>query len=124
EPLTVSRVIGAVAVLFGSALITFQLGRRRSDQLRPAVTPPAPTIPKELPIVFAGILALALVAGMSGPTQAAINARLRTGLDAPMLAALTSFSVGMIPLLILVLSFQQHRPNFAQVRMEPWWLWI
>lgn len=119
EPLSAARILGAAAVLIGSGLITFRFPSRRSDQLSPKVPPP-----KESPLVLAGVIVLALGTGVVGPTQAAINTRLRTGLDAPLLAALISFIVGMIPLLTLVLSFRQHRPNLAKVRQEPWWIWL
>jgi transporter family-2 protein len=121
QPLSATRVLGAITVLLGSALITFRFRRRRSDQLSPTEST---TASREPPFVLGAAIALALAAGVVGPTQSAINARLRAGLDAPMLAALVSFTVGLIPLLILVLSFRPHRPNIAKIRQEPWWIWV
>jgi transporter family-2 protein len=73
-------------------------------------------------------LALALVAGAALPVQGAINAQLRTDLDAPIAAGAVSFVVaagGMGALLVGVLAATRApRPRVEPLRRLPWWGWL
>jgi bacterial/archaeal transporter family-2 protein len=73
-------------------------------------------------------LALALAAGAALPVQGAINAQLRTDLDAPIAASAVSFVVaaaGMGALLLTVVAATQaQRPRLEPLRRLPWWGWL
>lgn len=68
-------------------------------------------------------LLLALVAGICLPTQAGINAQLGQWTRSPVLAALISFAVGTLTLLIYALVTRAPLPPLASVGTQPWWLW-
>jgi transporter family-2 protein len=68
-----------------------------------------------------------LLAGAGLPVQAAINAHLRTDLDAPFTAAAISFVVATAAvLIILTLAFAGRAapPHVAGLRGMPWWGWL
>jgi bacterial/archaeal transporter family-2 protein len=75
-----------------------------------------------------GWLALALTAGAALPVQGAINAQLRTDLDAPIAAASVSFVVattGMAVLLAASLTLAEAPPpRLGPLRELPWWGWL
>jgi bacterial/archaeal transporter family-2 protein len=105
------QIAGAAAVIAGAALIArAQAGGRA---LRSART---------------GWLALALTAGAALPVQGAINAQLRTDLDAPIAAASVSFVVattGMAVLLAASLTLAEAPPpRLGPLRELPWWGWL
>src|ERR1700691_3354479 len=70
------------------------------------------------------LIIMALISGAILPTQAAINFRLSKNVGGPMVAALVSFAVGTIALLIFLGLTKQLpiRELFAQP--SPWWIWI
>ena len=107
EPLGAAGLLGAAAVIAGAWLIV-----RAHAQDRVAM----PSI------------ALGLLAGAALPFQGAINARLRTELDAPIAAGAFSFVVAtaaMALVLVAALSFGSHpRPRVAPLRGVPWWGWL
>lgn len=68
--------------------------------------------------------AMAFACGAIVPLQATINATLRTHLPSPMQAALVSFTVGTLALLLYVIAERSPWPTAAAVANVPWWGWI
>lgn len=62
------------------------------------------------------------VAGIAIATQAPMNARLGGGLGDGIAAAMVSFGVGFLLLLILVI-IRGAWPDLDRVRAVPWWAW-
>ncbi|HMJ07587.1 MAG TPA: DMT family transporter [Pyrinomonadaceae bacterium] len=69
-------------------------------------------------------LLLALVAGAMMPTQAATNNKMAAFVDSPILAALISFFVGTIALLIYTVASGTPLGNIAAVKNAPPIAWI
>ena len=69
-------------------------------------------------------LLMALVAGISVPTQAGINAQLGLWTRSPVLAATISFAVGTLTLVIYALVTRIPLPSLATAANHPWWVWI
>jgi len=66
-------------------------------------------------------LFLAFLIGISNAVQSGVNAQLRESLNNPILAALTSFAVGLIVLLIAFACFNQSPvPSFHDFRQVSW----
>jgi transporter family-2 protein len=107
EPPGAAALLGAAAVIAGAWLIV-----RAHAQDR----------------VAAPWVALGLLAGAALPFQGAINARLRTELDAPIAAGALSFVVAtaaMALVLAAALTLGGHqRPRVAPLRRVPWWGWL
>lgn len=68
--------------------------------------------------------AMAFACGSIVPVQAAINATLRTHLPSPMQAALISFAVGTLALLLYVIAERSPLPTASSLAQVPWWGWI
>lgn len=68
-------------------------------------------------------LVLAAAAGGALAVQAVVNAQLRTWLVFPLLATLTSFAVGTLALVVLVVVRSEHRVPLASLAPAPWWVW-
>lgn len=67
---------------------------------------------------------LALIAGLTIPTQAGINAQLSAQwARSPILAATVSFFVGTVGLMVYVLLTRIPLPPIADLGRSPWWLW-
>ena len=67
---------------------------------------------------------LALIAGLTIPTQAGINAQLSAQwARSPILAATVSFFVGTVGLMVYVLLTRIPLPPVADLGRSPWWLW-
>jgi bacterial/archaeal transporter family-2 protein len=102
-PLGAAEALGAVAVTLGAGLIA------RSQEGAAA---------------HLGWAALGLAAGAALPLQGAVNAQLRSDLDAPVAAGAWSFVVAAAAMLaVLALA----RPRGAQVNRlggVPWWGWL
>ena len=69
-------------------------------------------------------LAFALAAGVMIPFQAGINAQLSTWVGGPMRAALVSFAVGTLGLLVLSLALFRDWPSPGKLADAPWWIWV
>jgi bacterial/archaeal transporter family-2 protein len=69
-------------------------------------------------------LALALAAGAALPVQGAINAQLRTDLDAPIAAGAVSFVVAAAGMGALLAATRAPRPQLEPLRRLPWWGWL
>jgi len=67
---------------------------------------------------------MALVAGISVPTQAGINAQLGLWTRSPVLAATISFAVGTLSLLVYSFATRIPLPAVAAIGGHPWWIWI
>jgi transporter family-2 protein len=66
---------------------------------------------------------LAFLAGVCAPTQAGINSQLRLWTNDPVLAAMISFAVGTVALLLYVLLLRTPWPPLKAVHCSPWWVW-
>jgi transporter family-2 protein len=69
-------------------------------------------------------LLMALLAGISVPTQAGINAQLSLWTRSPVLAATISFAVGTLALIVYSLVTRIPLPSLANAGNHPWWIWI
>lgn len=69
-------------------------------------------------------LLMALLAGISVPTQAGINAQLGLWTRSPVLAATVSFAVGTLTLILYALATRIPLPSLATAGNHPWWVWI
>ncbi len=69
-------------------------------------------------------LLMALLAGISVPTQAGINAQLGIWTRSPVLAATISFAVGTLTLITYTLVTRIPMPSLANAGNHPWWVWI
>lgn len=68
------------------------------------------------------LLGLALLAGAMMPLQAGINGQLARNLPNTLTAALISFMVGTLALLVLVLA-NRAVPSLSSLRELSWWHW-
>ncbi len=71
-----------------------------------------------------GIIALLVLGGVGLTLQAAVNARLREAVGAPILSALISFLVGSVPLGILAALGVFGRGRMPDLAANPWWIWL
>ena len=69
-------------------------------------------------------LLFGLVAGAMLPFQAGINAQLSQVVGSPLRAALVSFAVGTVALLILVAAAARGWGSAREFGGAPWWVWI
>ena len=67
---------------------------------------------------------LAFTAGVVLIVQVGVNTTLRSALDAPVLAALLSFLVGSVALVVFLLLSRASWPARAQWLATPWWAWF
>jgi transporter family-2 protein len=105
EPLDSAAWIGAAAVVAGTALIV----RAQAG---------APTQ------IVGRWIALAVAAGAVLPIQGAINAQLRSDLDAPVATGAFSFLVATAAMLAVLTVLRSRRPRPANLRGLPWWGWL
>jgi bacterial/archaeal transporter family-2 protein len=104
RPLTIGRVVGVVLVAAGAALVNL---RHRSS--------PAGSGRSWAVVV---LWAAGIGAGVLGAVQATVNGRLGTVMGSPLAAALVSFAVGLVGL-VLVNLVARNRPRL-EGRL-PWW---
>ena len=69
-------------------------------------------------------LLIALLAGAMMPTQAATNNKMAAFVDSPILAALVSFAVGTVALLVYALATGVPLGNLAEVKNAPPIAWV
>ncbi|MDG5468531.1 DMT family transporter [Deltaproteobacteria bacterium IMCC39524] len=67
---------------------------------------------------------MAILAGISVPTQAGINAQLGLWTKSPVLASTISFAVGTLTLVIYSLATRLPLPALASAGSHPWWIWF
>ncbi|HEU5156742.1 MAG TPA: DMT family transporter [Streptosporangiaceae bacterium] len=125
EGLTVGALIGALAVVGGTAAIV------RAQRSPEGGGSTARGATRDGGAVAGGRfwwVVLGLVAGGGLPVQAAINARLRAELDAPLTAAALSFAVATtvaaLVLLILIAARRGTAPRLDRTPAMPWWGWL
>ena len=104
EALDAPALVGALAMLTGIALIV------RGQEGRVPGRP--------------GWIALALVAGAVLPLQGAINAQLRSDLDAPIAAGAWSFLTAAAAMLIVLAVARVPGPRLSGLPQVPWWGWL
>lgn len=118
NPLTASRVIGALIVLVG-VLIVVAMGKKKSQVDSSSDAGNSNALRQWL------FRLVAVCAGVASACQTAVNGYVGTVLESPFKAALLSNIVGTIFLIILILV---TRSKF-QIRNQsnthfPWWIWI
>jgi transporter family-2 protein len=69
-------------------------------------------------------LLFAVVAGAMIPFQAGINAQLAHWVGGPIRAALVSFLVGTLALLLVAVAQRKSVPSIGRIADAPWWVWI
>jgi transporter family-2 protein len=67
---------------------------------------------------------IGLFSGVVLPIQAAINAQLRHSLSSPVVAALASFIVGTVALVMYAALTRTALPHPRLVDQAPWWAWL
>jgi transporter family-2 protein len=70
------------------------------------------------------LLPVALAAGMTLPTQFAINSQLRQVVGGPVLAAALSFLVGTVVLFAATAVVRRSVPELGPIMNAPWWMWL
>jgi transporter family-2 protein len=105
EPLDAAAWIGAAVVVCGTALVV------RAQAGTPASARGA-------------WIVLALAAGAVLPIQGAINAQLRSDLDAPVATGAFSFIVATAAMLAVLAGVRGRRARTANLRALPWWGWL
>lgn len=70
------------------------------------------------------LVGVVVLAGMTQPVQAAMNARLKEGVHSPALTALMAFLVGSLALAPLVLAGVGGRAHLAGAAEVPWWAYL
>jgi bacterial/archaeal transporter family-2 protein len=115
-----ATTVGTLTVVAGMALIV------RAHQ---APADPSPAGGASAPAGGrAGWALLGLAAGAALPVQAAVNAQLRTDLEAPMTVGAFSFAVATTTrafvLAALVRLRRTPRPQLGRLRRLPWWGWL
>jgi transporter family-2 protein len=113
EDLGAPAAIGALAVMAGTWLIVrSQAGTALEDAFR----------------TRAGWVSLGLLAGAILPIQGAVNAQLRSDLDAPITVGAFSFLVATLSMAVVLLAYtaltDAPRPRTSGVAALPWWAWL
>ena len=72
---------------------------------------------------WAGLLALAVIAGAVVPFQSAINTNLGRGLGHPLWATLASLLVSMMVLLPVIVALRLPLPSLTFMVKAPLWMW-
>jgi transporter family-2 protein len=65
----------------------------------------------------------AVIVGFAVPMQAGVNSQLGKALGNPFLASFSSFCVGILSVLVVMLVNQTAWPSMARVAEVPWWAW-
>lgn len=69
------------------------------------------------------LILAAIIVGFGVPAQAGINSQLGKALGNPFLASFSSFCVGVISVLGVMLVNQTAWPTMARLAGVPWWAW-
>lgn len=70
------------------------------------------------------VVLLLVLGGLGLTMQAAVNARLREAVGSPVLGALISFLVGIVPLALASVFGLFGRGRLTELGGQPWWIWI
>lgn len=115
ETLDAFRLLGALAVVIGVGVVV-RTQRARAQGLAPASGG------------HPGWVVLGLAAGAVLPLQAAVNARLRGQVGAPLAVGTISFTVATLAialvLALLLAARATPRPRVAPLARMPWWGWL
>ena len=71
-----------------------------------------------------GIVLMLMLGGVGLTLQAAVNARLREAVGAPVWSALISFAVGAAALGVMAAFGVLGRGRWTEIGGSPWWMWI
>jgi transporter family-2 protein len=107
RPLSLLRALGAVLVVVGAAMVN--LAGRPAAATSPGVAH------RPHPLLWV----VAVLAGTLGAIQTAVNGRLGQAMGTALAAALVSFLVGTVGLVVVVLL---SRPRVQRTGPIPWWL--
>ena len=66
----------------------------------------------------------AILCGVANSVQSGVNAELRKGINNPIFAAIISFSVGLVGLILITPFFKDPIPSLATLKSLEWWKWI
>ena len=69
------------------------------------------------------VVLLLVLGGLGLTVQAAVNARLREAVGSPVLGALISFLVGLVPLALASALGLFGRGRLTELGGQPWWIW-
>src|SRR5262245_34069139 len=69
-------------------------------------------------------VAAALVSGAGLALQVGLNNELRSRLGHPIAAAVASFAIGLVALLLAAAPLRPSLPPAAELRRGPWWMWF
>jgi transporter family-2 protein len=75
-------------------------------------------------VTIGGHLLFAFAAGAMLPIQFGINAQLARWIESPVRAALVSFIVGALALLVVTLALYRDLPTESRLAAAPWWVWV
>jgi len=67
---------------------------------------------------------LGVIAGLGLTVQVGMNSQLRKVLQSANIAALISFVVGTVALILLILVLRTPVPERATFALVPWWAWV
>jgi transporter family-2 protein len=108
EPLAVGSATGGLLTILGVGLIV------RIDRGAASLAG------KKL-----GLLCFALLIGAAIPAQAAVNAKLREEIAAPLLSGGISFAVGTVGLVVVLSAILAGtRQSLPRPTQAPWWIWL
>ena len=68
--------------------------------------------------------AIALLAGSALAVQVGVNNGLKTRLEQPIAASITSFATGTLALILYWIASRSPWPALAQWKGGPWWIWL
>lgn len=63
----------------------------------------------------------AFLCGISNSTQSGVNAELRKSINNPIFAAIISFTVGLLTLILVTPFFKETMPTIATLKSVEWW---
>ncbi|MFP3367693.1 DMT family transporter, partial [Pseudoalteromonas sp. SIMBA_148] len=66
---------------------------------------------------------MAVAAGAIMPIQAGVNSTLALQTHSSLMAAMVSFVVGSIALVVIVLAMRLPMPGVGALKAAPWWSW-
>lgn len=66
---------------------------------------------------------IALACGMALAVQVGVNASLRSRMGSAVVAALASFTIGTVALIVYMSCRPPGRPDWNEIRSAPWWVW-
>jgi bacterial/archaeal transporter family-2 protein len=75
-------------------------------------------------VTIGAYVAFAFAAGAMLPIQFGINAQLARWIESPVRAALVSFVIGALALLVVAAAFYRSVPSGSRLVDAPWWVWL